>query len=405
MNENCYISTRFNNNYVEFVLVKLVNGKVHILESKKYPLAGYLDGSINNLDAFSESFSHAVNILTQQFNFTIDEMMVCLPPHYLKIYQAEVQNSIKTEGQIISENEIKKARNDCKNAKVNDDEVVVEESPIYYTLDDNSILRTAPINYASSTLSLKSYIYTIPLSFIESLFEVFQKLNIKLLAPYLNSFIPYELYVEPYESEEGLIIVDFSHDFINISLFYKEQLIDNQIINLGIQDLILEIQKNFNIDFETAENFLLAYFVPNIEKASDIIILNNYNLSEKRLSGIVLNKLIPIIEQINNICKNIVEKNNLNTIKKIVCGKITDIHEIEELFTDYKIGLLNKIGLIGNEFNDCLGCIYRYLHLNKDQISNIKEDDDKPSFTLKDEKENNETTSLNKSRFVDIFDE
>lgn len=226
-----------------------------------------------------------------------------------------------------------------------------------------------------------------------------------MLAPYLNSFIPYELYVEPYESEEGLIIVDFSHDFINISLFYKEQLIDNQIINLGIQDLILEIQKNLNIDFETAENFLFAYFVPNIEKASDIIILNNYNLSEKRLSGIVLNKLIPIIEQINNICENIIEKNNLNTIKKIVCGKITDIHEIEELFADYKIGLLNKIGLIGNEFNDCLGCIYRYLHLNKDQISNIKEDDDKPSFTLKDEKENNETTSLNKSRFVDIFDE
>ena len=89
MNENCYISTRFNNNYVEFVLVKLVNSKVHILESKKYPLAGYLDGSINNLDAFSESFSHAINILTQQFNFTIDELMVCLPPHYLKIYQAD----------------------------------------------------------------------------------------------------------------------------------------------------------------------------------------------------------------------------------------------------------------------------------------------------------------------------
>lgn len=118
MNENCYISTRFNNNYVEFVLVKLVNGKVHILESKKYPLAGYLDGSINNLDAFSESFSHAVNILTQQFNFTIDEMMVCLPPHYLKIYQAEVQNSIKTEGQIISENEIKKLEMIVKTLKL-----------------------------------------------------------------------------------------------------------------------------------------------------------------------------------------------------------------------------------------------------------------------------------------------
>lgn len=406
MTENCYVSIKFNNRSADVVAAKLLNEKVHLLCTKSFLLEGYFHGQIEDENLFEQSLQNILLSLSEQYKLNVDELIVVLPANDLKIYNAEVKMPIKTHEQIISQKEIDKARLECKNVKINDndDECIVDENPIHFILDDGKTMRTSPINYSSSFLGLKSFIYSLPLNFVECLYNVFTKLNITMLAGYVHSFLPFEMYVEQFASEDGIVIVNISNDSTDISLFYKDQLIDHKHIYKGLNHCVQELERVLELEYEEAKELFYTYFVPEIDRASEISINPKLKISEKRISGIVLNQLFPLKDGIEKNVEDLLVRHSALGIesKKILCGQINDIDGIDSIFNNYQLGLVRKIGLLGNTFNDSLSAIYRYLRLNKDVINNILEDDDKPQFNFKN---NTQNVDEGTSRFKDIFDE
>lgn len=404
MNENCYANIQFNNHSASVIIVKKIADKIHLLCTKSFLLEGYKNGQIEDINLFEKSIHNLTDSIQEQFKIQMDECIVTFPANHLKIYTADGQIAIKTEGQIISKREIDRVRQECKNVKINDtnDECIVEENPIFYSLDNHRNMRTAPIHYSSSFLKLKSYIYSLPVDFVEKLYQVFSHLNMKMLAGYLQPFLPLELYVEPYGSEDGLCIVDLQAESVNISLFFKEQLIAHRFLNKGYLPCIHSIAETLKIDIETATNYFYAYFVVDKNTATNIELNQSLNVTEKRIHEIVFPILNTLCKEIIEISDELCQQNQLNKSKKLLCGQINDIDNMDILFPNYQLGIYQKVGLLGYQYHNHIAAILRYLHINHDVISTIQEDDNKPSFTL----HNQDTTNTeNKSKFRDIFEE
>ena len=74
----------------------------------------------------------------------------------------------------------------------------------------------------------------------------------------------------------------------------------HMFVNFGINTLVNYLATTLSVDKNYANDLLESYFVCNIDYASDIVFDSENNLTEKRISGILLNRLYnPFSEYLN----------------------------------------------------------------------------------------------------------
>lgn len=412
MEKNYFGSIEFGSIYTTCVVVSYFQNKIDVVASCKVLTEGYYDGEVKDHDAFLSTIDKVISEISSKYRINLDEVVLVLPNNNHKIYSAYVSNKVLTERQIIGKQQVDAIRNQIKSAKVNDGEVLVDEVPTLFTLDGERVLRSAPINYQSSVLAIKSNVHTLPKIIVDNLKSALSECGINTIGQTINCYCGALASTSEYDLENECIHINIGQEVTTISAYSKSLLIKSLTINFGIETLISHLAYTLKIDKEYATNLFESYFISNVDYASDVIFDEENNLSEKRISGIVLNKVYNGFNQILDECVKLAEDCKFSDQHYyLLTGWLNDYEYFVEEFAKYstikiKEGKINVIGLSSQAFINCYGALLSFFNSNKELVEKRVENDDSIDLNNynKSKNENKESTE-SKSRFKDIFDD
>lgn len=410
MERNYFGAIEFGACYTTCVVVSYFQNKMNVVASCMVPTNGYYDGTITDNDAFLATIESVVNEISRKYKINLDEVILVLPNNNHRIYSAYVSNKVLTERQIIGKQQVDAIRNQIKSAKVNDGEILVEEVPTKYTLDGERALRSAPINYQSSILAIESNVHTLPRFVVESLKNALTEANVNVLGVVVNCNCAAFATTEQYGLENACIHINVGQESTTISSFAKGFLIKSTTLNFGFETLVSKLAHTLKVEKEFAKELFESYFVANVDYASDVVFDEERNLSEKRISGIVLNNVYNGFNLILEECEKLVkDPSSKEQVTYLLTGWLNDYEFFYEEFSKYtetsvKKGDINVIGLSSQAYVNCYGALLYYLKNNKDLIESKFENDEDFDVT-KAINRNGLSSNETSSRFKDIFDD
>lgn len=414
MEKNYFGAIEFGSLYTNILIVSYHHNKIDVVATAKVESAGFYNGEITDLDAFNDSLSEALNEVLKKYKILLDEVILVLPSNNHKVYCAKVSNKVLTERQIIGKVQIESIRSNIKKAQIGADETLVYEIPTLYTLDSDRVLRSAPINYQSSTLTITSNIHTLPKTIVENLRNALILKKVSILGQYINCNCNAVATSHNYDLEGECIVVNFGQEVTTISGFSKNLLVKSININFGIDTLITYLAYNLKVDKKYAKTLFESYFVCDNEYSSDVIFDEENNLSEKRISGIILNRLYTGFNEILDSCLKLkADCKFADDVKYLVTGLLNDyeffISELVKYSSlEIKEGSINVVGINEQSYVNCYGAILMFIEENQELISSRLENDEEIDLTVNNNNNVNnvnDDNSDNNSRFRDIFDD
>ena len=411
MKLNSFATLDLSTFYSKVVIAEMNKTNVYIVGAFKLKTKGYANGYITNVDEFNNFLNELISNVSLKYKIKLDELILVFPNITHKVRLAGAKMAIQTHMNLIRENEIKRIRRECRNVKLNEDEVAVDESPIKYVLDSGKTLYQAPVNIQSTSLQLTSYIHTLPISIVEPLLIAFENVNIDVLDAYLEPLACYSGIENQINKEKATLIINYSYDCISFGYFDNNQLLKSSRLNFGEKDVLKAISTEFNCDINRASDLLDSHFVLDTLSSSDVVFDFESKITENKIRDCVLESFeelfIKIIAEINNY-KDSFRNENLDVI---ITGKWLNYRNFITYFNN-RINLkaisgqIDVFGINDNEYITCYGAFIRFITLNKSFILQREEDDDdKISFSVNTtEIKNNSKTTSNDS-FLDIFDE
>ncbi len=413
MEKNYFGAIEFGALYTLIVIISYHDNQSDVVASCKVASEGFYDGKIVNEEAFSASVSKAISEIYKKYKIKLDEVILVLPNNQHKIYSASVSNKVLTERQIIGKAQIESIQGQIRNAKVNDEEVLVEEVPTLFALDNDRVLRSAPINYQSSILTIKSNVHTLPKNIVVPIVNTLRKQNVHVIGQFLNCSCAALATSKDYELENDCVHIHIGQEVTTISLYTKSQLIKSCKISFGVESLIAYLADVLKIDSEKAAQLFESYFIANIDYTSDVIFDENLNLSEKRISGIVLNQLYIGFSQIKDAVSKLTSEGKFSEDYFILMtGWLNDYEYFIDEFANYaqhkvKDGNLEIIGLNEQAYSNCYGALQLFIQRNKSYIQKRYESEENLDIhNLSEQKTtSNEVDMTKNSKFKDIFDD
>lgn len=414
MEKNYFGAIEFGSLFTNVVIVSYNIGKMDVVANCKLRSHGFYNGYIINQEEFENSIDEVKNEIFNKFKIKLNEIIVVLPNNAHKIYSATVDNKVMTERQIIGKQQVDAIRSQIKKAKVNEQEILVEEVPTYYVLDGDRYLRTAPVNYQSSMLKIHSNIHTLPKEVVVPIKNTLLNKGIKILEHYLNCSCSANATSTNYELENECVSINIGQEVTTICAYNKLLLLKSTYINFGVATLIKYLAKELGVSEDYATELFESYFVCDTEIASDVVFDQELNLSEKRISAIVLNRLYLAFDEIVNACNNFVKDLAFPTNHfYLVSGWLNDYECFIDEFSkrtslNVKYCNIDVVGLNSQAYTNCYGALVMFVNDNLDLIQHrIESKDDieienaNSNLSVSEENKSSETTS----RFKDIFDD
>ena len=380
---------------------------------KLYPVAKsvrytpYIEkGQITDKDNMSNSLKEMLSEIKQKYKIYIDKVILVLPNFGHKVYQASVSNTILTENQVIGKHQIDLVRNKMLNTKVNDNEIVVLEVPRLYILSDERVLRTPPINYQSPTLSIKSFIHTLPVEVAKGYYDVVDMAKLEISAKYVHSMCQARACVQQFALEDNTIVLNVGQELTTISSFNKSLQIKQSYTKLfGTKSLIDYLMDTLRVSYDKAYNLIKSYFTFNIDDASKVIIDQKKEISAKRICGILLNRISNYMQGIVEDIKTLAAESSFSEYNIVVTGMLNDFPGFVEYFKENTLldviaGDFDIIGLDTQLYAGTYGALKLYVDENKEELSKIIKEDDNNEIEVDTRQEDKSI-----SRFKDIFDD
>lgn len=404
MKLNSYAAIEIDSLYAKLIIAEMNKGNIHIIAALKGLVEGYEDGVIIDDEAFLTSILSLLQLADHKYKIKIDEIILVLPNISHKVRMAGANMAIQTPMHLISMNEIKKIRNDCRNVALNEMETAIDESPISYTLDSGKTLYSIPLNIQSNTLQLTSYIHTLPTDFLKPLLNLLDQTKVDIIEAYLLPLACYSMGLNDFNENQSYLFIHYNYDALSIAYFEKNQLLKSSRIAFGEKTILESLMKQFNITKLEAIDLLDSYFLCDVNQATSTYLDKVKKISEKTITECVLQSFEKGFEEIKKIVQEYSQTYHTNFEIKIM-GKWLNYKNFLNYFNlscqfNAQAVYLNVLGLTSNEFISTYGAIVRFVLLNKDYILHREEDDNQKknfNYTSKESKQEN--------KFVDIFDE
>ncbi|MCI5745510.1 MAG: hypothetical protein MR270_04430 [Erysipelotrichaceae bacterium] len=415
MEKNYFAAIELGYIYNIALVISYHNNQFDVVASSIIKSFGYKDGVITDEDAFLKAIENIKNDIYEKYFIKLDEVILVLPNNNHKIYSATFGSNILTEMQIIGKKQIDAIRQKIRMVELRNDELLVDELPTQYVLDQDRILRSEPINYSSSVLNIKSNIHTLPKTIVESIVSSLEKNDLKVIGKFINCSCGVNALINDFELENDTICIQILQDVTTICCYKKSYLIRSLKVDFGVANLIDALKKSLEIDDDEALMLFEKYFVCDVDYASDIIFDTNNHLSEKRISGILLNELSNGISLILKSCEKLENDCQLSSdCVYLLLGWLNDYDYFVDEFSKFCNRnliekTLDKIGIDSQMLLNCFGAITLYIQRNKEEIlKSLESDDDldlsSSNINTINKKEIDNTRSISR-KFNDFFDD
>ena len=246
-----------------------IDGKVYVLYTLVKPYGHAIEGG-NFVDANRVSQTIAsVREFTDpaaKLKLNISDVILCIPPYGLGVYQTRQVTTVVTEDSKISNLDIKNIYALIRNSAYPlNDKALVDVIPESFTLDQGRIFARPPMGEVSSTLTVSAKVQTLPKQLVDNYQTVLSNGGMVSRRNVVASLAATEL-ISSYEGmPNSYILVDIGSNTTTVSFVGNNALYGSTHFNWGGDNITEKIIESFNINEADAEKYKIMYGIDNRE--------------------------------------------------------------------------------------------------------------------------------------------
>ena len=363
-----------------------IDGKVYVLYTLVKPYGHAIEGG-NFVDANRVSQTIAsVREFTDpaaKLKLNISDVILCIPPFGLGVYQTRQVTTVVTEDSKISNLDIKNIYALIRNSAYPlNDKALVDVIPESFTLDQGRIFARPPLGEMSSTLTVSAKVQTLPKLLVDNYQTVLSNGGMVSRRNVIAPLAATELIASYEGMPHSYILVDIGSNVTTVSFVGNNALYGSTFFNWGGDNITEKIIESFNINEADAEKYKVMYGIDNREmnfKAPICVTDDGTGVevhhTNDELNAIIKGELDIFVNYLNNAVNEVVAQHDksyrsfpmlligggaqLNGLVSYITPKV--LSETVDVVTAKTLGARNPT------FFNCLGMLLthaKYLNLN-----------------------------------------
>lgn len=385
-------------NSIKLIIGEMFNGRLFVLSGVQVKSSGIKNGIITNEEKATASIKEALKKLDNILGIKVDKVVLSMP--------CLGANFIKGEGNISFEEEKEITGKDVTDVlsksiykKVSSKQELVSVSPVDFILDNEKVVKD-PKGIASKELSVSSIITTIPKKNVDVLYNVLDKMEIKVADISFGILADYYEFRTKDMLDKSVAVINIGEDKTEIGIIEDDLLVGCETLEMGGKNIDRDISYIYDITLEESkrlkEHFALCHkseastseIVEVETKSEESIKINQYEISEVAYSR--------VREILDNAKKsiNILTKREISYI--IITGGSTEIGGFMKVYSEVfgttkTLGNVEDLGVRNNKYSTSLGLIKLYadkMNFRDKQASTISEANQKLLFNNKKKNDN-----------------
>ena len=363
-----------------------IDGKVYVLYTLVKPYGHAIEGG-NFVDANRVAQTIAsVREFTDpaaKLKLNISDVLLCIPPYGLGVYQTRQVTTVVTEDSKISNLDIKNIYALIRNSAYPlNDKALVDVIPESFTLDQGRIFARPPLGESSSTLTVSAKVQTLPKVLVDNYQNVLSNGGMISRRNVVASLAATELIASYEGMPHSYILVDIGSNVTTVSFIGNNALYGSTHFNWGGDNITEKIIESFNINEADAEKYKIMYGIDNREmnfKAPICVTDDGTGVevhhTNDELNAIIKGELDIFVNYLNNAVNEVVSAHDrsyrsfpmlligggaeLNGLVNYITPKV--LSETVDVVSSKTLGARNPT------FFNCLGMLLthaKYLNLN-----------------------------------------
>ena len=358
-----------------YVLYTLVKPYGHAIEGGRFVDANRVSQTISSVREFTDP--------SAKLKLNISDVLLCIPPYGLGVYQTRQVTTVVTEDSKISNLDIKNIYALIRNSAYPlNDKCLVDVVPESFTLDHGRIFARPPLGESSSTLTVSAKVQTLPKDLVEDYQTVLSNGGMISRRNVVSSLAATEL-ISSYENmPKSFILVDIGSSITTVSFVGNNALYGSTFFNWGGDNITEKIIENFNINEGDAEKYKIMYGIDNREMnfkapicTTDDGTGHEVHHFNNELNDIIKEELEVFVNRLNEAINDIVAQhdNAYRNFPMLLIGGGSQLNGLVSFITPkvmsetVEVVAPQTLGARNPTFFNCLGMILthsKYLNLN-----------------------------------------
>ena len=246
-----------------------IDGKVYVLYTLVKPYGHAIEAGVfvdpNKVSQTIESVREFTDP-SAKLKLNISDVLLCIPPYNLGIYQTRQVTTVVTEDSKISNLDIKNIYALIRNSAYPlNDKALVDVIPESFTLDHGRIFARPPLGESSSTLTVSAKVQTLPKLLVDNYQNVLSNGGMISRRNVIAPLAAAELIASYPGMPSSYILVDIGSSVTTVSFVGNNALYGSTFFNWGGDNITEKIIESFNINEADAEKYKIMYGIDNRE--------------------------------------------------------------------------------------------------------------------------------------------
>ena len=356
-----------------------IDGQVYVLYTLTKPYGFCIEGG-NFIDASKVAETiKSIREFTDpsaKLKLNITDVLLCLPPYGLGIYQTRQVTTVVTEDSKISNLDIKNIYALIRNSAYPlNDKALVDVVPESFTLDHGRIFARPPMGESSSTLTVSAKVQTLPSVLVDNYQTVLANGGMVSRRNVISSLAATELISSYPNMPSSFILVDIGSNITTVSFIGNGALYGSTFFEWGGDNITERIIEKFNINEADAEKYKIMYGIDYREMNFKAPIcttddgtgqdVHHYN---DELNAIIKGELDIFVQQLNDAINDIVAQHDKSyrSFPMILVGGGAELNGLVQYITPkvmsetVEVIRPKTLGARNATFTNCLGAILTY---------------------------------------------
>ena len=356
-----------------------IDGQVYVLYTLTKPYGFCIEGG-NFVDASKVAETiKSIREFTDpsaKLKLNITDVLLCLPPYGLGIYQTRQVTTVVTEDSKISNLDIKNIYALIRNSAYPlNDKALVDVVPESFTLDHGRIFARPPMGESSSTLTVSAKVQTLPSVLVDNYQTVLANGGMVSRRNVISSLAATELISSYPNMPTSFILVDIGSNVTTVSFVGNGALYGSTFFEWGGDNITERIIEKFNINEADAEKYKMMYGIDYREMNFKAPIcttddgtghdVHHYN---DELNAIIKGELDIFVEQLNEAINDIVAQHDKSyrSFPMMLVGGGAELNGLVQYITPkvmsetVEVVKPKTLGARNATFTNCLGAILTY---------------------------------------------
>ena len=239
-----------------YALYTLVKPYGHAIEAGNFVDHNKVSSTIDSVREFTDP--------SAKLKLNISDVILCLPPYGLGIYQTRQVTTVVTEDSKISNLDIRNIYALIRNSAYPlEDKALVDVIPESFTLDHGRIFARPPMGESSSTLTVSAKVQTLPKDLVENYQNVLSNGGMVARRNVVASLAATELIASYEDMPNSYILVDIGSNITTVSFVGNNALYGSTYFSWGGDNITEKIIESFNINEGDAEKYKIMYGIDN----------------------------------------------------------------------------------------------------------------------------------------------